>query len=74
MCYESNLYDIDPVEDLLMKKDVPAEVPYIPNKLYTEQKGVRDIKVVGLCENFQDLIDENYYGKMCPKPKLDVWV
>ena len=48
MCYESNLYDIDPVEDLLMKKDVPAEVPYIPNKLYTEQKGVRDIKAVGL--------------------------
>ena len=49
-CYESNLNDVDPVEDFLLKKDLPAIVPGKPNKLYKERKGVRvrDIKAVGL--------------------------
>ena len=73
-CYESNLDDVDPVEDFLLKKDLPAQLPDKPNKLYTERKGVRDIKAVGLYENFHGLIDPIYHDKMCPKPALDVWI
>ena len=73
-CYESNLDDIDPVEDFLLKKDLPAQLPDEPNELYAERKGVRDIKAVGLYENFHQMIDPIYHDEMCLKPKLNVWI
>ena len=73
-CYEDDLDSALPVEDMLMKKNIPAGVPPAPNKLYTEQKGVREIKAVGLYENFAELIDPIYHDEMCPKPDLDVWI
>ena len=45
-CYEPNLDDVDPVQDFLLKQDLPAIVPDKPNKLYKERKGIRDIKAV----------------------------
>ena len=73
-CYESNLDGVLPVSDFLLKENVPANGPLVPNKLYTERKGVRDIKAVGLYENYHGLIDSQYHDEMCPKPKLDVWI
>ena len=40
-CYESNLDDVVPVQDFLLKTDLPEHIPGEPNKLYKEQKGVR---------------------------------
>ena len=58
-CYKSNLDDVVPVQDFLLKQDLPAQIPDKPNKLYKkQQKGVRDIKTVGLYENFHNLIDD----------------
>ena len=73
-CYESNLDDVDPVQDFLLKNDLPAQLQDKPNKLYKKQKGVGDIKAVVLNENFHDLIDEKYHNVMCSKPKVDVWI
>ena len=73
-CFESNLDDAEPVEDFILKPNLPSEVPSVPNKLYTERKGIRDIKAVGIWENYHDLIDEKYHDEMCPKPALDVWI
>ena len=73
--YKSNLDDVNPVQDFLLKPHLPSQIdPGGPNKLYKEQKGIRDIKAVGLYENFHDLIDEKYHDEMCPKPALDVWI
>ena len=74
MCYDSNLEESVPVEDMLMKKNIPAGIPHKPNKLYKEWKGVREIKAVGLYENYAGLIDPIYQDEMCPKPALDVWI
>ena len=74
MCYEDDLDDTIPVEDMLTKKNIPAGVPISPNQLYTERKGVREIKAVGLYENFAGLIDPIYHDEMCPMPVLDVWI
>ena len=71
-CYKSNFDDVDPVQDFLLKPDLPSQLQDEPNKLYTERKGRRDIKAVGLYENYHDLIDEKYHNKMCPKPALNV--
>ena len=73
-CSKSNLDDVDLVQDFLLKKDLPAQLPDKPNKLYKEQEGVRDIIVVRLYENCHDLITDKYHDEMCPKPKLDVWI
>ena len=40
-CYECNLDDVLPVQDFLLKTDLPEHIPGEPNKLYKEQKGVR---------------------------------
>ena len=58
-CYESNCDDVDSVQDFLLKPDLPSQLPGEPNNLYTERKGIRDIKAVGIYENYHDLIDEN---------------
>ena len=68
-CYESNLD-----QDFLLKPDLPSQIPGEPNKLYNERKGLRDIKIVGLYENFYDLIDDKYHDEMCLKSALDVWI
>ena len=73
-CFKSNLDDADPVQDFILKPNIPTEIPGEPNKLYTERKGIRDIKAVGIWENYHDLIDEKYHNEMCPKPALDVWI
>ena len=39
-----------------------------------EQKGLSDIKAVGLYKNYDNLIDEKCHEEMCPKPALDVWI
>ena len=45
-----------------------------PDKLYDERIGLRDIKAVGLRENYADLIDVQYHEEMCPMPPLEVWI
>ena len=45
-----------------------------PDKLYPERRGLRDIKAVGLRENYADLIDVKYHEEMCPMPPLEVWI
>ena len=45
-----------------------------PDKLYKNRIGLRDIKVVGLRENYADLIDVEYHKEMCPMPPLEVWI
>ena len=41
-----------------------------PDKLYKKRIGLRDIKAVGLRENYTDLIDDKYHEEMCPMPPL----
>ena len=43
-----NLDGVVLVQDFFWKKSVSAIVPDKPNKLYTERKGIRDIKAVGI--------------------------
>ena len=45
-----------------------------PDKLYKKRIGLRDIKAVGLRENYADLIDVQYHEEMCPMPPLEVWI
>ena len=45
-----------------------------PDKLYPERIGLRDIKAVGLRENYADLIDVKYHEEMCPMPLLEIWI
>ena len=45
-----------------------------PNKLCKKHIGLRDIKAVGLRENYADLIDDKYHKEMCPMPPLEVWI
>ena len=45
-----------------------------PDKLYKKRIGLRDIKTVGLRENYDDLIDVEYHEEMCPMPPLEVWI
>ena len=45
-----------------------------PNKLYKKRLGLRDIKAVGLRENYAELIDNEYHKEMCPMPPLEVWI
>ena len=45
-----------------------------PNKLYKKRIGLRDIKAVGLRENYVELIDNKYHKEMCPIPPLEVWI
>ena len=66
-CYESHLDDVVAVQDFLLKLDLPSQIPGEPNRLYKEQKGIGDIKAVGLYENFHGLIDEKYHDEICPK-------
>ena len=42
--------------------------------MYKKRIGLRDIKVVGLRENYPDLIDNEYHKEMCPIPPLEVWI
>lgn len=40
-CYESNLDDVDPVQDFILKPNLPSQIdPGGPNKLYKERKGM----------------------------------
>lgn len=41
---------------------------------YKKYLGLRDIKVVGLRENYAHSIDKKYHKEMCPIPLLDVWI
>ena len=45
-----------------------------PDKLYKKPIGLRDIKAVGLRENYADLIDVQYHKEMCPIPPLEIWI
>ena len=45
-----------------------------PEKLYKKRIGLRDIKAVGLRENYANLIDNEYHKEMCPMPPLKVWI
>ena len=45
-----------------------------PDKLYKKRIGLRDIKAVGLRENYADLIDNKYHKEMCLMPPLEVWI
>ena len=45
-----------------------------PNKLYKKRLGLRDIKAVGLRENYTELIDKEYHEEMCQMPSLDLWI
>ena len=45
-----------------------------PDKLYKKPIGLRDIKAVGLRENYADLIDVEYHKEMCPMPPLEVQI
>ena len=46
----------------------------LPKKLYKKRIGLRDIKAVGLREDYAQLIDEKYHDEMCPMPRLEVWI
>ena len=48
--------------------------PAKPNKLHKKCIGLRDIKAVGLRENYAKLIDNEYHKEMCPMPSLEVWI
>ena len=63
-----------PYQDYLLIKDMAGLEEEQPKKLYTKRKGLRDIKEVGLRENFVDLIDEKYHDEMCPMPSIEVWI
>ena len=45
-----------------------------PNKLYKKRIGLRDIKAVGLRENYAILIDNKYHKEMCPMLPLELWI
>ena len=45
-----------------------------PNKLYKKCIGLRDIKAVGLRENYAELIDNEYHKEMCLMPPLEVQI
>ena len=45
-----------------------------PDKLYKKRIGLRDIKAVGLRENYADLIDVEYRKEMYPMPPLEMWI
>ena len=45
-----------------------------PTKLYTKKPGLRDIKQVGLYENYGPVIDPKYHKETCPCPPIDVFV
>ena len=64
-------------DDLSKKMTVNAVQKVLsstPDKLYDERIGLRDIKAVGLRENYADLIDVQYHKEMCPMPPLEVWI
>ena len=62
---KSHLDGCAPVQDYLLKKSLTGAESEEPNKLSKEQKGVGDIKAVGLYENYANLIDEKYHQEMC---------
>ena len=45
-----------------------------PKKLYKKRLGLRDIKAVGLKENYAKLIDKKYHKEKCLMPLLRVWI
>ena len=42
--------------------------------MYKKRTGLRDIKTVGLRENYAELIDDEYLKELCPMPPLDVLI
>ena len=79
-CQSSCLPDRVIYEDDLLKTKkmtvnaVQKVLSSTPDKLYPERIGLRDIKAVGLRENYADLIDVKYHKEMCPMPPLEVWI
>ena len=78
-CCASDLEDAIPFNDLLKIKnmDQPTRIAAMncyPAKLYTKKPGLRDIKQVGLYENYGPVIDPKYHKETCPCPPIDVFV
>ena len=42
--------------------------------VYKNRLGLRDIKAVGLRENYSKTIDDKYNNKICSMPPLDAWI
>ena len=77
-CQLSGLTDSVTYDDDLLKS-MPVQVQQIallskPKQLYKKRIGLKDIKAVGLRENYAKLIDKKYNKEMCPMPPLEVWV
>ena len=79
-CQSSCLTDHVMYEDDLSKTKkmtanaVQKVLSSTPDKLYPKRLGLRDIKAVGLRENYADLIDDKYHEEMCPMPPLEIWI
>jgi len=78
-CRESDLADAIPFDDFLKKKKMLQSVRIAamkcpPKKLYNKKPGLREIKQVGLYENYGPVIDPKYHAETCPRPPLEVFV
>ena len=67
------IYD-DDLSKTMTVNAVQKVLSSTPNKLYKKRIGLRDIKAVGLRENYADLIDVQYHEEMCPMSPLEVWI
>ena len=68
---DSVIYD-DDLSKTMTVNAVQKVLSSTPDKLYKKPIGLRDIKAVGLRENYADLIDVEYHEEMCPMPPLEV--
>ena len=78
-CQLSGLPDSVTYNDNLLKSNMTLKaqrkvLSSKPDKLHKKPIGLRDIKEVGLKENFAKLIDNKYHKEMCPNSTLDVWI
>ena len=72
-CLSSGLPDGVIYDDDLSKPTMTVNVfPAKPNKLYKKHIGLRDIKMVGLRENYAELIEDECHKEMCPMPPLEM--
>ena len=78
-CQLSGLTNNVTYDDDLLKPTMTVQAQCIalllkPKELYKKSLGLRDIKVVGLRENYAILIGKKYHKDMCPMPLFKVWI
>ena len=71
--YDNDLSRINPT----MTANAQQKVVLLqPNKVYKKRLGLRDIKAVGVKENYAELIDKEseYHKEVYSMPSLDIWI